>query len=99
MAFILYLLYLETILKEIISLDSNKATLSNDVPARNIKENVYLFSVYLSELYNESIIFETLPSAFKLADITPNHIKEPRLEEFSYGLVSLLLKIQKTSEK
>lgn len=50
------LVSLDTIFKEIVYLDSNKATRTYDLPNRIVKENVYLFVVYLSKAYNEFFI-------------------------------------------
>ena len=48
--------FLDTSFKEIVSLDSNKATPSNDVPTKIVRANYNLFAVYLSKSPNEGEI-------------------------------------------
>ena len=51
------MVFLDTIFKEIVSLDSNKATPSSDVPTKIVRANDDLFAVYLSKSPNASVIF------------------------------------------
>ena len=46
----------DTIFKEILSLDTKKATHSNDVPTKIVKANANLFSIFVSNAFNESVI-------------------------------------------
>ena len=46
----------DTIFKEIVSLDAKKATHSNDVPTKIVKANADLFSIFASNVFNESVI-------------------------------------------
>ena len=84
----------DTIFKEILSLDTKKATHSNDIPTKIVKENVDLFSIFVSNAFNESVISCKFLSVLKLADVTLVH-KKSRLEKSNYRPVSLLPKISK----
>ena len=53
------LFFLDTVLKEILSLHSNKTTHSNDAPHEINRRNADLFLVYLPKAFNESIISGT----------------------------------------
>ena len=83
----------ETIFKKITSLDTNKAAHSNDVPTKIVKAKTDLFSIFVSNTFNESVISCKFLSVLKLA-VTPVH-KKSRLEKSNYRPVSLLPKISK----
>ena len=83
----------DTIFKEIVSLDTNKATHSNDIPTKLIKTNADLFSIFVSNAYNESVTSCIFLSHLKLADITPAHKRNSKLEKSNYRPVSLLSNI------
>ena len=89
----------DTILKEIVSLDANRATYSNDVPTKNVKANSDSFSNFVANSYNESGISCSCLSVLKLADVTPVNKKKSRLEKSNYRPVSLLLNISKIFER
>ena len=46
----------DTIFKEIVSLDTKKATHSNDVPTKIVKANAHMFSIFASNAFNESVV-------------------------------------------
>ena len=85
----------DTIFKEILSLDTKKATHSNDVPTKIVKANADLFSIFVSNAFNESVISGKFLSVLKLADVKPVHKKKSRLEKTNYQPVSLLPNIPK----
>ena len=89
----------DTIFKEIVSLDTKKATHSNDVPTKIVKANADLFSIFASNAFNESIISCKFLSVLKLADVKPVHKKTSRFEKTNYRPVSLLLNISKIFER
>ena len=89
----------DTIFKEIVSLDTNKATHSNDIPTKLIKTNADLFSIFVSNAYNESVTSCIFLSHLKLADITPVHKRNSKLEKSNYRPVSLLSNISKIFER
>ena len=80
----------DTIFKEIVSLDTKKATHSNDVPTKIVKANADLFSIFASNAFNESVVSCKFLSVLKLADVKPVHKKASRLEKTNYRPVSLL---------
>ena len=89
----------DTIFKEIVSLDTKKATHSNDVPTKIVKANAESFSIFTSNAFNESVISSKLLSLLKLADVEPVHKKASRLEKTNYRPVSLLPNISKIFER
>ena len=89
----------DTIFKEIVSLDTKKATHSNDVPTKIVKANADLFSIFASNAFNESAVSCKFLSVLKLADVKPVHKKASRLEETNYRPVSLLPNISKIFER
>ena len=58
-------------LKIIENIDSKKATQHGDIPVRIIKENKFIFSKVLSEIFNFYIDNNTFPNGLKKADINP----------------------------
>ena len=70
----------DTIFKEIVSLDTNKSTNSNDVPIKIVKANADLFSIFVSNAFNKSVISCIFLSILKSADITPVHKKNQTLK-------------------
>ena len=58
-------------LKIIENIDSKKATQHGDIPVRIIKENKFIFSKVLSEIFNFYIDNNTFPNGLKKADIIP----------------------------
>ena len=89
----------DTIFKEILSLDTKKATHSNDVPTKMVKANADLFSIFASNAFNESVVSCKFLSVLKLADVKPVHTKASRLEKTNYRSVSLLPNISKSFER
>ena len=65
----------DTIFKEIGSLDTDKSTHSNDVPTKIVKDNADLFSVFVFNTFNKSVISCIFLSILKSADIIPVHKK------------------------
>ena len=64
-----------TIFKEIVSLDTNKGMHRIDVPTKIVKANADLFSICVSNAFNESMISWKFLSVLKLADVAPVHEK------------------------
>ena len=74
----------DTIFKEIVSLDTKKATHSNDVPTKIVKANAELFSIFASNAFNESVVSCKFLSVLKLTDVKPVNKKASRLEKTNY---------------
>ena len=87
------------IFQEIVSLDTNKSTHSNDVAAKIVKANTDLFSIFVSNDFNKSVISCKFLSILKLADITPVRKKKLKLEKSNYRPVTLLTNILKLFER
>ena len=58
------------------------ATHSNDVPTKIVKANADLFSIFVSNAFNESVISCKFLAVLKLADVEPVHKKKTRLEKY-----------------
>ena len=71
-------------MKEILSLDTEKATHSNDVPTKIVKANADLFSIFVSNAFNESVISGKFLSVLKLADVKPVRKKKSSLDKTNY---------------
>ena len=65
----------DTTFQEIVSLDTNKYTHSNDVPTKIIKGNTDLLSIFVSNAFNESVISYIFLYILKSAAIIPFHKK------------------------
>ena len=66
----------DTIFKEIVSLDTNKSTPSNDITTRIVNANPDLFSIFVSNAFNKSVISCIFLSILKSPDIIPVHKKK-----------------------
>ena len=73
----------DTIFKEIVSLDTKKATHSNHVPTKIVKANADLFSIFASNAFNESVISSKFLSVLKLADVKSVHEKNRGLKKLT----------------
>ena len=89
----------DTIFKEILSLDTKKATHSNEVPTKFVKAIADFFSIFVFNAFNESVISGKFLSVLKLADVKPVHKEKSSLEKNNYGPVSLLPNISKVFER
>ena len=59
----------DVIAKKIQDLDTKKAVPQDDIPVKILKLNNYIFSQYLSQIFNESIETANFPNKLKYADI------------------------------
>ena len=91
--------HLTSIFKEIVSLNANKSTHSNDVATKIVKANSDLFSIFVSNNFNKCIISCIFLSILKSADSTPVHKKKSKLEKSNYQSVRLLPYISKLFER
>ena len=57
--------------KEVLKLDANKSSQNPDIPIKPLKENVDIFSEFVSTSFSSSINVSKFPENLKLADITP----------------------------
>ena len=75
-----------TIFKEIMYLDTKKDMYSNDVSTKIVKANADLFSIFVSNAFNESVIFCKFLSIIKLADVTPVHKNQDLIDQLVHYL-------------
>ena len=64
--------------REILKLDTKKATPQNDIPVKMLVKSYDIISKHLSDCYNESKIQKDYPTSLKLADVTPVHKKDEK---------------------
>ena len=84
---------------EILKLNSKKANVENDIPAKILIRSYDITSSYLSEIYNTSKILHDFPVALKLADVIPIHKTDHKNIMKNYRPVSLLPITSKLFEK
>ena len=88
------------ILKEILSLDTSKASQDTDIPTKILKENADIFSDFSFANYNATVVENSaFPSILKLADITPVFKKGDKDCKNNYRPVSILSNVSKIFEK
>ena len=76
------------------SLDSKKPTLSNNVSTKIAKVNADLFSILVSNVFNESLTSCKFLSVLKLADVMPVHKKNQGLKNLAIYQLVYYLKFQ-----
>ena len=74
---------------------SQKATQSNDVPTKVLKENYDTFATFITENVNDMIENSVFPDSFKQADIKPVYKKDSRNEKENCRPVSILSNLSK----
>ena len=85
-------------LKILQSIDSKKTTQQGDIPVRIIKENKFIFSKILSEMFNFYIDNNTFPNRLKKADIKPVYKKDDPFDKTNYRPTSILPVLSKAFE-
>ena len=88
----------EQIFKEILSLDSSKASQPRDMPTKIIKDNADMFSDFLLSGFNNSITTSIFPSSLKQAIITPVFKRGDKNLKENYRPVSILPNLSKIFE-
>ena len=74
---------------------SKKTAHSNDVPTKIIETNADLFSIFVSNVFNESAISCKFLSVLKLADVTPVHKKNQGWKNLTVDQLVYYLTFQK----
>ena len=77
--FSLKLVTIEDICKEILALEASKATQSNDMPTKIVKNNSYLFSKFFQANLNNTIETSKFAKQLKYADVKRAFKKIPEL--------------------
>jgi hypothetical protein len=89
-------LEVETLLN---SLDTNKATGSDEIPARLLKETASIIAPSIRKLFNKSLNQGTVPQDWKLANVVPVYKKGDKEYTENYRPISLLPIISKVLER
>ena len=89
-------LEVETLLN---SLDTNKATGSDEIPARLLKETASIITPSICKLFNKSLQQGTVPQDWKLANVVPVYKKGDKEYTENYRPISLLPIISKVLER
>ena len=85
--------------KELDSLDSKKACVSNSIPTKLLKEHSDICSVPLTHIFNSSVVNSNFDKGLKYADLTPVHKDEETTEKSNYRQISILPVVSKVFEK
>ena len=93
------LIAIEDICKEIRALDASKATQSDDIPTKIIKNNSDIFSKIFQANLNNAIETSTFPERLKDADVKPVFKKDSRTDKNNYRPISILPNISKIYER
>ena len=89
----------DKIVFELNSLNINKPTTSNNIPAKILVDAKFICSPYITKLYNHSKDESKLPGFLKLANISPVHKKDETSNKNNYRPVSIPPSISKTFER
>ena len=81
------------------SLDTNKATGSDEIPARLLKETASIIVPSICKLFNKSLEQGTVPQDWKLANVVPVYKKCDKEHTENYRPISLLPIISKVFER
>ena len=76
--------------KEINSLATNKASISNDIPASILKDSCDIYIYKLTDICNNCITTNVFPNSLKLAEVTPIFKKSDKSNKENYRPISIL---------
>ena len=85
--------------REILKLDTRKATTENDIPIKMLVKSYDIISKHLSDCYNNSKNLQYYPTSLKLADVTPVHKKDEKTLAKNYRPISLIPVASKLFER
>ena len=87
------------VLDVLANLDASKATGSDEISARILKETVYEITPFLCELFSKSLRLGSLPMDWKLANVVPVFKKDNKEYAENYRPISLLYLVSKVMER
>ena len=87
------------IVKEIKTLDGNKASMSEGIPPKILKEYVSVCCDPLTNIINKGIVSSNFDDNLKKADLTPVHKEGETTDKKNYRNISLLDVVAKIFEK
>ena len=93
------LVTIKDIWKDIRALDASKATQSDDIPTKIIKNNSDIFSRFFQVNFDNAIETSTFPEQLKYADVKPVFKKDSRTDKKNYRPISILPNVSKIYEK
>ena len=92
------LVTIEDICKEIRALDALKATQSDDIPIKIIKDNSDIFSRFQVN-FNNAVKTSAFPEQLEYADVKPIFEKDSLTDEKNYRPISILPIVSKIYER
>ena len=92
------LVTIEDICKEIRALDALKATQSDDIPIKIIKDNSDIFSRFQAN-FNNAVKTSTFPEQLEYADVKPIFEKDSLTDKKNYRPISILPNVSKIYER
>ena len=81
------------------ALDASKATQSDDIPTKIIKNNSGSFSRFFQGNFDNAIEISTFWEQLKYADVKPVFKKDSRFDKKNYRPISILPNISKIYER
>ena len=85
--------------KEVNALDGKKASMSDGIPPKILKENSCVCCEPLTKIINDGILNSVFDSNLKKADLTPVHKADDTTDKKNYRNISLLDIVSKIFEK
>ena len=85
--------------REMLKLDTKKANLQGDIPAKILIKTYDIISNYLRKYYNKAKQEHKYPTSLKMADVIPNHKKEEKTHAKNYRPISLKPVVSKLFER
>ena len=93
------LVTVEDICKEILAIDASKATQSDDMPTKIIKNNPNIFSKFFQANLNNTIETSTFPEQLKYVPVKPVFKNDFRTDKKNYKPISILPNVCKIYER